>query len=139
MVVSLHLILWAEDDDNDALLVWRALRKAELTSSLIRVKDGKEIIEYLDGSGCYSDRTQYPLPSILLLDIKMPVKNGFEVLEWKMSQPRFHDLRAVMFSSSAEDSDRHTARRLGVNAYFVKPSDSQQMTGIVKSLIQSQT
>ena len=134
-----HLILWAEDDDNDAFLVGRALTKAALANSLIRVKDGKEVLEYLSGHGFYSDRTRYPLPSLLLLDIKMPKKNGFEVLEWKRSQRQFCELRAVMFSSSEEDSDQQKALLLGANAYFVKPSDSKQMAGIVMSLIESWT
>ena len=91
------------------------------------------------GSGCYSDRSTYPLPTLLLLDVKIPMKDGFEVLEWKRSQPQLQDLPDVMFSSSSADSDRQTAHRLGASAYLVKPSNADQMAGLVTSLIAQRT
>ena len=106
---------------------------------MIRVHNGKEVVEYLSGNGCYADRTKYPLPTLLLLDVKMPMKSGFDVLEWKRTQPQLQNLRSVMLSSSGQDSDRMTAHALGASAYFVKPSNWEQMAGLVKSMIGLET
>ena len=135
MAASEQIILWAEDDDNDALLLGRAVRKARLGGSLIRVHDGEEAIQYLTGQGCYADRAKYPLPSLLLLDVKMPRKNGFDVLQWKKSQPQLQALPTVMFSSSPADGDVQTAQRLGAGRYIVKPSKPEDMVGVVQCLM----
>ena len=128
------LILWAEDDDNDAFLVERAFRKAKLSMRLIRLRDGEEVLKYLTGQGCYADRTNYPLPSILLLDLTMPGKNGLEVLQWKRSRPQWRNLPAVMLSSSSEQCDRQEADRLGASGYFVKPFKSVDTTSLARIL-----
>lgn len=75
-------ILYAEDDENDALLANYAFEKAEIVNSLVVVPDGKAAIEYLAGTGKYANRTEYPLPCMVLLDIKMPHISGLEVLKW---------------------------------------------------------
>jgi CheY-like chemotaxis protein len=128
------LILWAEDDENDAILFKRAFQKAHLSKTVVRVHDGEEAIKYLNGDGCYADRSQYPLPSLLLLDIKMPHKDGFEVLEWKQSRPDLRDLPVVMFSSSDIERDVETAERLGARAFLVKPGTLDGMRGVVSTL-----
>jgi CheY-like chemotaxis protein len=128
------LILWAEDDDNDAFLVERAFRKAKLPMRLIRLHDGDEVVKYLTGQGCYADRTNYPLPSILLLDLTMPGKNGLEVLRWKRSQRQWQDLPTVMLSSSSEECDRQEADRLGASGYFVKPFKSDDTASLARIL-----
>jgi CheY-like chemotaxis protein len=128
------LILWAEDDENDAILFKRAFQKEHLPKTIVRVHDGEEVIKYLKGDGCYADRSKYPLPSLLLLDIKMPQKDGFEVLEWKQSRPDLRDLPVVMFSSSDIERDVETAERLGARAYLVKPGTLDGMRGVVNTL-----
>lgn len=132
------LILWAEDDDADVLLLRLAFKKSSLPDKVVHVRDGHEAIRYLIGEGRYSDRNRFPLPSLLLLDIKMPGKNGFDVLEWKQSQPILRDLPAVMFSSSDIESDREAARKLGARAYLVKPTQLDEMRGIAQMLISLQ-
>ena len=82
MSVANTAILLAEDDLNDVLLVHRAFRKAELDNLVKVVRNGEKAIEYLAGEGPYADRTQYPVPSLMLLDLKLPRKSGFEVMEW---------------------------------------------------------
>ena len=115
------VVLWAEDNDNDAILMARAWRQAQVEDQLVRVKDGAEVIEYLKGEGAYYDRQQHPLPRLLLLDIKMPQKSGMEVLEWLHAQPRFKDLPTVILTSSGASSDVREAARLGVKGYLIKP------------------
>jgi CheY-like chemotaxis protein len=133
-ILSESLILWAEDDDNDAFLVERAFRKAKLPVRLIRLRDGEEVVKYLTGQGCYSDRAKYPLPSILLLDLTMPGKTGLDVLRWKRSQTQWRNLPAVMLSASSEGCDRQAAEELGVNGYFIKPFKSSDMAKLSRIL-----
>lgn len=132
--VSDQLILWAEDDENDALLFQRAFRKVQSPCLVIRVRDGREAVAYLRGDGDYSDRRKFPLPQLLVLDVKMPGKNGFEVLEWKRSQPDFSHLPTVMLSSSEAECDKLRADRLGATTYVGKPSKPEDMTALVKHL-----
>lgn len=131
---SEHLILWAEDDENDALLFQRAFQKTHSPVALRRVRDGNEAVAYLTGEGDYSDRSRYPLPQLLLLDVKMPRKNGFEVLEWKQSRPDFSTLPAVMLSSSEADCDKQQADRLGATDYLGKPSRPDEIEALVQRI-----
>jgi CheY-like chemotaxis protein len=129
-----QLILWAEDDDNDALLFERAIESADPSCSMLRVKDGEEAVRYLQGDGKYADRTKHPLPRLLLLDIKMPRRTGFEVLEWKRSQPALNAIPAVVLSSSFADSDRARAKALGACGFFSKPAEAAKIRLVIKSL-----
>jgi CheY-like chemotaxis protein len=131
--------LWAEDDENDALLLRRALEKQSLGDLVLRVRDGEEVIEYLTGAGCYADRDSYPLPAVLLLDVKMPRKNGFDVLSWKQAQPGLRDMNAIMLTSSDDEGDRLAAYQLGATAYLVKPSFMADMVRVVQSLLEATT
>jgi CheY-like chemotaxis protein len=129
-----QLILWAEDDDNDALLFQRALEAVEPGCSMHRVQDGDQAVKYLQGEGEYADRTKYPMPQLLLLDVKMTGKDGFEVLEWKKSQSRLDKIPAVMLSSSLEDRDKARARTLGAAEFFSKPTETAKIKLVMKSL-----
>ena len=119
---SKDVVLWAEDDDNDAVLMGRAWQKMKPNEHLIRVRDGAEVIKYLLGEGVYSDRNQYPLPRLLLLDLKMPRASGLDVIYWLQQQQTFRDLPVVILTSSAAAPDVHEAARLHVKGYLVKPS-----------------
>jgi PAS domain S-box-containing protein len=131
---SSNVVLWAEDDDNDAILMIRAWAKAGVDEKLIRVQDGIEVMKYLRGEGMYSDRRQFPLPALLLLDIKMPQVSGLEVIHWLQTQPRFKDLPVVLLTSSGASSDVHEAARLGVKGYLVKPIAVTEWIVKVKTL-----
>src|SRR4051812_28573679 len=99
MLDNQHILL-AEDDPNDVLLIQRAFQKAGLRIALEVVADGEQAIEYLSGRGIYSNREKYPLPFLLLLDLKMPGIDGFEVLQWIRGQPSLKRLLVVVLTSS---------------------------------------
>jgi CheY-like chemotaxis protein len=117
----LNTILLAEDEDDEAFLLQRALKKAAITNPVQRVKNGDEVIEYLCGAGRFADRAQYPPPVIVLLDLNMPKKSGFEVLEWIRQQPALRALAVDIFSGSSRNEDIDRALRLGSNLYLKKP------------------
>lgn len=121
MTTNHPVILLAEDDDNDVFFMRRALLKAQVEFPLQVVTNGQEAVDYLDGAGKYSDRSTYPLPSIILLDLKMPFLDGFEVLSWIGKQPALNKIPVAVLTSSAEERDRRRAAELGAKAYFVKP------------------
>ncbi|BAZ52211.1 response regulator [Nostoc sp. NIES-4103] len=127
-------ILLAEDDSNQVLLIRRALRKANLTQILQVVNDGEAAIAYLCGEGNYADRKSYPLPILVLLDLKMPRKSGFEVLEWLKQQPELKRLPVIVLTTSTEMHDIQKAYDLGVNSYLVKPVAFNDLTAMIKLL-----
>jgi CheY-like chemotaxis protein len=125
----------ADDDENDVFFMERAFDEAKVTNPLHRVKDGEEAVAYLTGTGNYTDREKFPLPHFLLLDLKMPRKNGFEVIQWVREQPGLKRLPIVVLTSSREDPDINRAYELGANAYMVKPVDFQAVQDLFQSII----
>jgi CheY-like chemotaxis protein len=125
-------ILMVEDDPNDVLLVQRAFQKAGLDQALKVVRDGDEAIEYLGGQGEFANREQYPLPFLLLLDLKMPGTNGFEVLQWVRGEPGLKRLLVVVLTSSNLQSDVDRAYDLGANSYLVKPVEFSEMVNMIQ-------
>lgn len=119
---QIYCLLIAEDDANDVFFLKRAFEQADIQNPLHFVHDGQEAIDYLSGAGMFSDRIQYPLPSLLILDLKMPRKTGMEVLKWLDEQPELRRLPVVVFTSSAHQKDVERAYQLGANAFVVKPS-----------------
>ncbi len=127
-------ILVAEDQTNDAFILERAFKKTGAKATLHFVRDGQEAIDYLEGEELFSDRNAYPLPTLLLLDLKMPRLNGFDVLEWVRSQKSLRRLLVVVFSSSEEMSDINRAYDLGANSYMVKPGDFDELLKLAEEL-----
>ncbi|HTI72014.1 MAG TPA: response regulator [Candidatus Limnocylindria bacterium] len=128
------LILATEDEESDRLIMELVYERTGLPNRLVILSDGQEAVNYLQGNGIYHDRTLHPLPALLLLDLKMPRMNGFDVLAWLATQPQFKDLPTVMFSASAYDQDIRKARELGARDYFVKPLEIQQFVQILCDL-----
>ena len=124
-------ILVADDDSNDIYLLKRAFLRANIEIRIETVEDGEQAIRYLKAND--RDR-ETPLPEMLLLDIKMPRVNGFEVLEWIRRQPGLKRLLIVMLTSSDEPSDINRAYDLGANSYLVKPCGIEHLTGIAQHL-----
>ena len=117
------VILLAEDREDDILLVRRGFKQAFLNKPLQVVRDGEECIAYLSGIGKFANRDEYPLPDLLLLDLKMPRVDGFEVLQWLQQQPTIITLRVIVLTSSECISDVNRAYALGANSFLVKPGD----------------
>ena len=122
------VILLAEDEEDYVLLIRRAFAQAKIPNPLHVVWNGQEAIAYLKGEGKYANREEYPLPDLLLLDLKMPRVNGFEVLKWLRSEPGLAPLRVLVLTSSEELRDVNEAYKLGANSFLVKPLDFQDFT-----------
>ncbi|HXS67214.1 MAG TPA: response regulator [Candidatus Polarisedimenticolia bacterium] len=122
------VILLAEDEEDYVLLIQRAFEQAKIPNPLHVVWNGQEAISYLKGDGKYSNREEYPLPDLFLLDLKMPRVNGFEVLKWVRSQPGLAPLRVLVLTSSDQIRDVNEAYKLGANSFLVKPMDFQDFT-----------
>ena|ERR1051325_3497436 len=127
-------LLIAEDDENDVFFLRHAFGQAEITNPLHVARDGQEAIEYLAGEGKYSDRAQHPKPCLLILDLKMPRRNGVDVLKWKREQPQLDCLPVIVLSSSADQDDIELAYALGANAYVVKPGSIKKRTGLAMGI-----
>jgi CheY-like chemotaxis protein len=134
MTERLRPILAAEDEESDRMLLELAFRKAKLRNPLVVVPDGQDAIGYLTGTGAYADRSAHPLPALIVLDLKMPRMNGFDVLEWLITQPEFKKLPAVVLSSSADESDIKKARQLGAREYFVKAHNLDDLIKIAHQI-----
>jgi CheY-like chemotaxis protein len=134
MSVTLRPILAADDEETDRFILKLAFDNAKLSHSLVTVRDGKEAVDYLSGHAPFTDRAIHPLPALLLLDLKMPRLDGFEVLAWLATRPDFKDLPVVVLSSSSDDSDIKRARQLGARDYFIKPHTLSELVKILHGL-----
>lgn len=128
------LILIAEDNEDHVFFLRRALNKGAVLNPVFVVKDGDEAIAYLAGAGKYADRYEYPLPALLLLDLKMPGRDGFEVLEWIRQQPGLRRLRVVVLTTSDNPNDVNRAYELGANSFIVKPLENHQFFGVTEAI-----
>jgi CheY-like chemotaxis protein len=129
-----NLFLLVEDSQDDVLLIRRAFTKAKIHDALQVVRNGEEALAYLKGEGHYSNRTEYPLPDLVLLDLKLPGKDGFEVLQWIRHEPGFSALRVVVLTSTDDIRDVNRAYQLGANSFVVKPVDGSDFVSIVQAL-----
>ncbi len=127
-------ILIADDDENDVFFLRRAFERAGLRPDLFVARDGQEAIDYLGGTSPFANRSRYPFPGLLLLDLKMPRLTGFDVLAWMRDRPECKELAVVVLSSSFQEEDIRKARQLGADEYQIKPSDFQALVDLVKDL-----
>lgn len=127
-------ILLVEDDEEDILLLRRAFRNAHIANPLIEVRDGQAAIQYLSGEGDYADRTRYPIPFLILLDLRLPTLSGFEVIAWIRDQPQLANLIVVVLTGSDHVPDVTKARDLGANSYLVKPGNFEELVQMVKRI-----
>jgi CheY-like chemotaxis protein len=129
------LVLYAEDDENDAFFMQRAFAKLRLPDALQILPTGKQVVEYLSGTGDFADRARHPMPTLLILDVKMPEMSGLEALAWVRAREEFSGLPIVMFSSSTQATDIAYCSEHDANAYLVKPANANQLVSLVSELL----
>ena len=124
-------VLLIEDDPADVRLIQRAFRKLNEAVEMFRLTNGDDAVAYLSGDAPYENRAAYPLPAILLLDIKLPRRSGFEVLEWvRRQKSALRRLPIVMLTSSRHSADVNRAYDLGANSYLAKPETLSDLDGL---------
>ncbi|HYG24096.1 MAG TPA: response regulator [Verrucomicrobiae bacterium] len=136
IVVARHdskplVVLHVEDDDNDALLLRKACERACIAVSVQRVSDAEEAMQYLAGGGAFADRAAHPLPNIVILDLRLPSLNGFDLLQWVRARAEFQRLPILVFTSSLSRDDKSRAMAAGANSFFVKPASFECLVQLV--------
>jgi CheY-like chemotaxis protein len=126
-------ILLAEDEETDAIMFRFAMKSSGLTFPLVVARDGQEVVDYLSGLDPYGDRGKNPLPSLLVLDLKMPRITGFDVLSWLKTRPDL-DIPAVVLSSSSYPEDIQKAKKLGAREYFIKPHSLVELSKLLQTV-----
>lgn len=132
-MTTTRAILLVEDNEDDVFLMKRALKTAQISNPLHIVEDGQQAVDYLAGAGKFADREQHPFPAVVFLDLKLPMKDGLEVLRWIRSQEKFENLVVLVLTSSNEPSDLKRAYSLGANSYLVKPPTAAQLVDLAKA------
>ena len=136
MTEALPTLALAEDNADDVFFLKRALKTAEIGNPLEILPDGRHALEYLGGAGRYADRRAHPPPRLLLLDLKLPLVGGFQVLEWVRARPETRCLPVIILTSSGQYKDVRRAYELGANSYLIKPSGADRMAGQMKAFRQ---
>jgi CheY-like chemotaxis protein len=125
-------VLYAEDEPDDVFFMERAFKRNETGARLVTVQHGGEAISYLAGKSPFGDRKKYPLPHLVLLDLKMPIMDGFDVLKWIRTTPAVASIPVVVLTSSGNETDKSRAAMLGANGYLIKAGQPEEMEEMVK-------
>ncbi len=133
-MVEAASFLLVEDNTDHVLLFKRAFERAGIINPLQVLKNAHEAICYLEGVGRYKNRTEFPLPAIILLDLKLPGISGFDLLRFIREQPGLKSLRVVVMTSSESIRDVNLAYQLGANSFLVKPVDIETFTQLVRAI-----
>jgi CheY-like chemotaxis protein len=128
------VILMADDDDDDYLLTQKALKQSKLLNTLCRVKDGEELLDFLNHRGEYESVTDCPRPGVILLDLNMPRKDGREALREIKSDPNLRDIPVVVFTTSKAEEDIFKSYQLGVNSFITKPVTFDGLIKVMQTL-----
>jgi len=127
-------ILLVEDNPNDLELALHALRKRKVTNHIQVARDGAEALDYLFAEGQYAARDVRQTPNVILLDLKLPLVDGLEVLARVKADPRTRHVPVVVLTSSREERDLVESYQMGVNSYIVKPVNFEQFTAAIEQL-----
>lgn len=128
------MILIADDDPADVELTKHVIRKANVLNEVHSVRDGAEAIAYLSGDGIYRDRSRYPYPEILLLDLRMPKVSGMEVLEWIRARPEHREVGIIVLSALEYIREVTRAYQLGAHSFLVKPLRLEEFLNLLSGL-----
>src|ERR1043166_8071106 len=126
-------LLLVEDNEDDVFLMRRALKGAKVANPLFVAEDGQQAVDYLAGTGKYRDRTVYPLPAVVFLDLKLPLVSGHDVLAWIRRQSELESVIVIVLTSSNEPTDLNRCYSLGANSYLVKPPTPEQLEELAKA------
>ena len=129
----IRTILLVEDDKNDVFFLQQAMKTAGVLNPIRIASDGQQAIDYFKGAGKFANREEFPLPCLVLLDLKLPYVMGLDVLKWIRQQPELPAI-VVILSASKEEEDIATAYRLGANGYLVKPPDLGKLLDMARSI-----
>ncbi len=127
-------VLLVEDEANDVFLLQRAFREVAISNPVRVVTDGQMAIDYLSGAGMFANRAEFPVPGLVLLDLKLPHRSGREVLQWVRAQPHFRRIIVIVFTAGQYVGDIGLAYDLGANAFLLKPQDFSQYVGVARLL-----
>jgi CheY-like chemotaxis protein len=125
--MSQPTIALIEDDENDVFFFKRAARAASIANPMQIIRDGREAIDYINGTGAFLDREQYPLPVLIVLDLNLPHRNGLDILRHLRSRPETQTTIVVVLTSSTSSQDMHEAYAFGANSYLAKPANPDQL------------
>lgn len=131
---KMAIILLVEDNEMDVILTLDAFREAKLKNSITVARNGEEALDYLFGRGEFSDRKTHPLPNLILLDLKMPKIDGFEVLRQIKATPKLKRIPVIILTSSKEDGDRILSYDTGANSYLAKPVSFEGFVEVVRKI-----
>jgi CheY-like chemotaxis protein len=134
MSLARETVLLVEDDPDDVLIMQRTFQRFRLPKPLQVLASGELAISYLDGRDQFADRQEYPLPTLMFLDLKLPGLSGFEVLTWIRQQARLSKVQVVVLTGSRKSLDVYRAYELGANSYLVKPVQPEDIAGLGQSL-----
>ena len=128
------VVLLVEDQEEDVLLIRLAFKHLGIPNPVYVVRDGDEAVHYLEGVGKFANRDEYPLPSLVLLDLKLPRRNGFDVLKWIRNQESLAALRVIVLTNSELKEDVNYAYYLGANSFMTKPTEFNEFVAEVEIL-----
>jgi CheY-like chemotaxis protein len=128
-----QLILIAEDSESDVFFMLRVMEQAGVVNPVFVVRNGTETLAYLQGAGRYADRVAYPLPGIVLLDLKMPDIDGFEILRWKRSHSELKDILMVAVSSFDGVYAINLAYETGADTFLSKPLSAEDILNLISA------
>ena len=135
MLIEDPIVLLVDDSKNDAMLMRIVFERTGSAEPLRFAVDGDDAIAYLKGDGRYRDRRQFPIPTVILMDLNMPKKNGFEVLEWIRQQPALKRMHVYILSASNRPEDIERAYDLGANSYLLKPGNLDGLVQMTECLV----
>lgn len=124
--------LLVDDSEDDVFFMLRAAKAAGVGTTFHVARDGQEAKDYLAGAGGYADRTQFPLPKLMLLDLKLPYLSGLDLLEWLRAQPHLDGIVVIVLTSSQAPVDLNRAFQLGANSVLEKPTTPEKIRELVR-------